>query len=132
MSRRRKERRGGIGIDITPLIDVLFMLIIFIVLTAAFVQGSIVVELPVGDPPPIAEENPVVLTITRDLKLMWGGEEVSRDRIPALVTEAVERSRDILVAGDREAKYGDVAELLDELRRLGAKNVGIAFEAGER
>lgn len=131
MSKKRRERRGGIGIDITPLIDVLFMLIIFIVLTAAFLQGSIVVDLPAGDPPPIAQESPIVLAITRDLRLMWGGEEVTRDRIPALVTEAVAKSQDILVAGDREARYGDVAELLDELRRLGAKNVGIAFEAGE-
>ena len=37
----RSGRRRGADVDITPLIDVLFMLIIFFVLTAAFVQGAI-------------------------------------------------------------------------------------------
>ena len=125
---RRRNRRGGAGVDITPLIDVLFMLIIFFVLTTAFVQGSIAIDLPTGDPPPMAEKNPIVLTVTKDGELLWAGEKISRDRVAALALEARAKSEDLLVAGDRDARYGDVAELLEELRRAGIENVGIAFE----
>ncbi|NLB82863.1 MAG: biopolymer transporter ExbD, partial [Synergistaceae bacterium] len=44
-----RRRRRGIDLDITPLIDVLFMLIIFFVLTATFLSGQIVVDLPQGE-----------------------------------------------------------------------------------
>lgn len=126
MSRRAK--RGLPGIDITPLIDVIFMLIIFFVLTTSFVQGSIAVDLPAGDPPPAAEKNPIVLSVTKDAELIWAGERIGREQIPERVAAALARSEDILVAGDKEARYGDVAELLDEMRRLGVTDVGIAFE----
>ena len=129
---RRRNRRGGAGIDITPLIDVLFMLIIFFVLTTAFVQGGVTVDLPTGDPPPMTEKNPIVLTVTKGGEFLWAGEKISRDRVAPLALAARAKSEDILVAGDRDARYGDVAELLDELRRAGVENVGIAFEGRER
>lgn len=126
---RNGTRKKNVDIDITPLIDVLFMLIIFFVLTTAFVQGAVTVELPSGDPPPISANNPIVVTVTKDSELLWGGERIASSDLQRLVTEAIARSDDILVAGDREAVYGEVAELLDSLRRLGVKNVSLAFES---
>lgn len=125
---RKGRTRGGGGLDITPLIDVLFMLIIFFVLTTAFVQGAIVVELPKGAPPPVEKENPIVLTVTKEAEFLWAGEPVSRDQMIARAVRAAAEGAALLVAGDREAKYGDVAELLEGLRRSGVKDVGIAFE----
>lgn len=128
--RRRRRGRTGLNIDITPLIDVLFMLIIFFVLTTAFVQGSIVIELPGGDPPPPdTRRSPIVVTVTAGSEILWAGEPISRDAVPARVADALARSEDILVAGDRKAPYGDVAELLEELRGLGVADVGLLFES---
>jgi biopolymer transport protein ExbD len=127
---RRTHRRSA-DIDITPLIDVLFMLIIFFVLTTAFVQGTLNVELPVGSPPPLSEKNPIVLTVESDSSLLWSGERIERGDLPEAVAAAVARSQDILVAGDRSARYGDVAELLEMLRELGVPDVALAFEEGK-
>jgi biopolymer transport protein ExbD len=124
-------RRGGkraADIDITPLIDVLFMLIIFFVLTAVFVQGAIEIDLPQGDAPPVSERTPIVVTVTSDSGILWAGEAVLPDALPELVYGALARSDDILIAGDRNASYGDVASVLEELRSLGVDNVGLAFE----
>ena len=128
----RRVRRQGAEIDITPLIDVLFMLIIFFVLTTAFVQGAADVDLPDGSAPPISDRNPVVVTVTKGSGLLWAGEMVSRDELPARVSAVLESSGDILIAGDRDAPYGEVAELLDELRGFGVRSVGLAFEGGAR
>jgi biopolymer transport protein ExbD len=124
----KRQGRSGVDIDITPLIDVLFMLIIFFVLTAAFVQGAIEIDLPEGSPPSLAERNPLVVTVTEKSGILWAGEAVSRDALPLLVSRAIAASDDILIAGDKGAPYGDVAELLDELRGLGVASVGLAFE----
>jgi biopolymer transport protein ExbD len=124
----KRIRRRGAEIDITPLIDVLFMLIIFFVLTTVFVRGTLDVDLPVGSPPPPSDKNPVVLTVLSDSSILWAGREISRENLAAAVNEAVVKSLDILVAGDKAARYGDVAELLELLRDIGVPDVAIAFE----
>jgi biopolymer transport protein ExbD len=127
---RRTARRGA-DIDITPLIDVLFMLIIFFVLTTVFVQGSVDVELPKGDAPPLAHKNPIVVTVTKDARILWAGDETPPAGLPGLAAKALAASEDILIAGDRETPYGEVASLLDRLRNLGVESVGLAFEEDE-
>jgi len=125
-----KKKRRAADIDITPLIDVMFMLIFFLVVTAAFVQGSIDVSLPRGTPPPLPDKRQIVLTITKDSEIFWGGKSVSSDDLLLYVAEALIESADILLAGDRDARYGDVAELMDLLRLSGVPSVGLAFEGG--
>lgn len=125
-TRMRSGRRRGADVDITPLIDVLFMLIIFFVLTAAFVQGAIEIELPEGNVPPIRERSSIVVTVTGS-GILWAGETVTREALPELVAKALAKSDDILIAGEKSAPYGEVAELLDEMRELGVQSVGLAF-----
>ena len=124
---RRKSRRAA-DVDITPLIDMMFMLIIFFVLTTAFVRGSLNVELPNAQSLSPADSSPIILTVGGDSSLLWAGTEISRDELGPLVSEAVARSDDILIAGDVAARYGDVAELLGTLRGMGVNEVGLAFE----
>jgi len=124
----RRGKRRDADINITPLIDVLFMLIIFFVLTAVFVQGSIDVDLPQGEAPPVSEHNPIVVTVTAGSDILWAGRPVSPEDMPELVRDALAKSDDILIAGDREASYGSVAGVLERLRALGVESVGLAFE----
>ena len=130
MNAGRRGGRRSADLDITPLIDVMFMLIIFFVLTAAFVQGSLDVVLPRGGPPPLSDKQPIVLTITKDSEILWAGEKLSNNDLIPRVAAAVAENSDILIAGDRDARYGNVAELMDLLRRHGVLSVGLAFEGG--
>jgi biopolymer transport protein ExbD len=123
--------KRGVDVDITSLIDVLFMLIIFFVLTASFLQGTIEIDLPDGDAPRVSERAPLVVTVT-DSEILWAGRAISRDALPMLVARAIAESDDILIAGERSAPYGDVAELLDEMRGLGVESVGLAFDGEQK
>ncbi len=123
MRRRRRPE-----LDITPLIDVLFMLIIFFVLTANFLQGRIEVDLPVGEAAAKTEENALLLTVRKDGSVLWGDRETRMEELAPLAAEAAAARRDILLAGDREAPYGAVAEVLNVLRREGIVSTGLALQ----
>ena len=123
MKRRRRPE-----LDIMPLIDVLFMLIIFFVLTANFLQGRIEVDLPVGEAVAKTEENALLLTVRKDGSVLWGDRETRMEELAPLAAEAAAARRDILLAGDREAPYGVIAEVLNVLRLEGVVSTGLALQ----
>lgn len=125
----RRKRRSA-DLDITPLIDVLFMLIIFFVLTTSFAQGKLGVELPFGDGVPAETPEALTVTVERGGALYWDGAPVSKDDIPLLAANA--RDRDILVAGDKNAPYGAVAELLSLLRESGVTDAGLLIGGADK
>jgi biopolymer transport protein ExbD len=126
--------RRGADIDVTPLIDILFMLIIFFVLAASFLQGRLTVELPRGESGPGKVENPVLVTLTRDGSVYLGNMSVPAPAVSSDVLRLVRENlplssdREILVAADRGVPYGDVVGLLDVLRLAGVERLGLALQ----
>ncbi len=125
--RRRKSRRFA-DIDITPLIDVLFMLIIFFVLTATFIQGKLDVDLPSGEGEASEMKNTLTLTVEKDGAIFWNGLRITQEELPELARGAGDK--DILIAGDENAPYGRVAEVLSILRKVGVTSAGLLMESG--
>ena len=125
--RRRKSRRFA-DIDITPLIDVLFMLIIFFVLTATFIQGKLDIDLPSGESTASDMKRALTLTVEKDGTIFWDGVKVSREELPVLARGA--REREILIAGDKNAPYGKVAEVLSILKKEGISSAGLLMDSG--
>ncbi len=126
--RRRKARRTA-DLDITPLIDVLFMLIIFFVLMASFVQGKLDVELPSGQGRSLNAERAIIVTVEKNGAISWAGKSVTKDEVAALARRS--KSREILLAGDREASYGTVTEILSILRKEGITSAGLLMQGGK-
>lgn len=104
------------------------MLIIFFVLTASFVQGRIEVELPGGSGEPLTD-NAVTLTVEKGGRMLWDGREATREEIVRLARQT--EGREILIAGDKEAAYGDVAEILEILRKEGVGSAGLLLSGGD-
>lgn len=128
--RRARRGRNLPEVELTPLIDVLFMLIVFFVLTAVFTESHIPVSLPgaTGAHSPV---NSITLTLDVQGRVFLGSDVVSVD-------EAVEKSfasycdgKKVLVAADRGVPYGAVVSLLDRLRNRGVGSAGLLVEASE-
>ncbi|HEY6324670.1 MAG TPA: ExbD/TolR family protein [Thermoanaerobaculia bacterium] len=129
----RDEQDEVMGdINVTPLVDVmLVLLIIFMVATPMLHQG-IQVALPRADARnlPLKVQDPIVLSINR------GGEVFLRDaRVP--LSELSDRIKDrlagrpddtVFLKGDRGVPYGRVIEVLDRLHRSGIVHVGMVTE----
>lgn len=125
--KRRKQRRTA-DIDITPLIDVLFMLIIFFVLMASFIQGSIEVTLPVGGGAPVSGDA-IVVTVQKNGAILWNGRPAEVGEIARLARDA--GGREVVIAGDRDAPYGAVTEILRILRGEGVGTAGLLMGGEE-
>jgi biopolymer transport protein ExbD len=102
------------------------MLIIFFVLTATFVQGKLDIDLPSGKGETADVKSALTLTVEKDGTIFWEGVRISERELPELARGA--RDREILIAGDKNAPYGKIAEVLSILRKEGITSAGLLTE----
>lgn len=119
-------------INVTPLVDVvLVLLIIFMVITPMLQRGKDV-KLPVSRTIEEggSEEDPLILSITKDKLLYIESTEVKdTDYIAALARElAAKPGRRLLLKGDESLEVGAVRNLMDMTRKAGAKSVQLGVE----
>ena len=122
-----RRRRNSPEVDITPLMDVMFMLIIFFVLTTSFSRGEILVNLPEGQGSRMEGEI-TVLNVGADGKLLINGEEVISSDLAGIAIESEQSGRKFVIAGDKAAPYGVIASILELLQKEGVTTATLAIE----
>jgi biopolymer transport protein ExbD len=136
MGSKPRRRAGGL-LNLTPLIDVVFLLLIFFMLTSHFVEEeSIAIELPQAASSSDAEDDGFVEVLAgADGKLRLGGatatpEEVTLERLePALrAALAAPGKHSVRLRGDREARLGLAVQVMDAARKAGARSLDILTE----
>jgi biopolymer transport protein ExbD len=120
-------RRDSPDLDLTPLIDVMFMLILFFVLAASFDRSGLSVDLPRGRSQEATGAQPFILTVRADGGIFLGGRRIGPDEATAAALSASAHGRSVTLAGDGGAPYRAVAELLDRLREAGLRSVGLLY-----
>jgi biopolymer transport protein ExbD len=123
---------GGVRatINITPLVDVvLVLLIIFMVVTPMLQRGKDV-QLPKAakDESAEAKADPVVVSVTLEKQTFWESDPISLDDLGAKVVEAQQKGRKIMVKGDARLTVGDMRPTLEAMQKVGAKGVGLAVQ----
>ncbi len=121
-------------INITPLVDVLFILIIFFVVTSTFIeQPGVKLELPKATTARPEKVEKAVLTITRDQKLFFKGEAISLEALPERIQQAMAQSADhsLIINADEHVEHGFVIQVMDIARQNGVQKVVIATKARE-
>jgi biopolymer transport protein TolR len=121
-------------INITPLVDVvLVLLIIFMVITPLLQMGYDVkvppkVNMPENTPPPT---DLVIVSLTPQNKMYLNKEEVNAQTLSLRLTEILKNraNKTVFFSGDDAANYGEVIKVMDLCRSAGAKNIGIVMEA---
>jgi len=122
-------------INVTPLVDVMLVLLIIFMITAPMLHQGIDVALPRADAEnlPAQEQEPLILTLGRDGLVYLRDQPIH----PSQLTErllpllAARQERFVYLQGDREVPYGQVVELLDLLHRAGVEDVGLVTEPPE-
>ncbi|MDY3869203.1 MAG: biopolymer transporter ExbD [Pyramidobacter sp.] len=126
---RRIRRQSSAEIDLTSLIDVLFILILFFVLSASFVQGALPVDLPDGRGS-APDARAIVITMSES-GLRWADEDVPEALIIERALNVQDEKGVLILAAARTLPYGDVAAFLDRMRAAGVHSVSLALKGSD-
>lgn len=126
--------KGGVksDINVTPLVDVMLVLLIIMMLIAPMLQKGVDVKLPeagnTSDKP--ETQNQTVLAVTADKRFYVNGLQVPESELLSRVQTALEEKKEkiVLIKGDTEAPYGAIMTVMDRLREAQIENVGLITE----
>jgi biopolymer transport protein TolR len=119
-------------INVTPLVDVMLVLLIIFMVTAPMLHQGVAVALPKTATTnlPSSIEDPIILSITREGLYYINESPVARgllkERLGAFLR--TRKDRTVLLKADRALSFGTVVETLDVLNRMGIENLGIITE----
>jgi len=117
------------GMNITPLIDVLLVLLVMLIITIPIQLHSMNMELPVGlAPPPVVEPLVVKIDVDAGSRIFWNGEPLAdRASLEQRLTQAARQAEqpEIHVQPERTTAYDTVAAILASAQRLGLQKIGV-------
>ncbi len=123
-------------INVTPLVDVMLVLLIIFIITAPMLVQGLSVNLPKQDAPSIAsehEEEALILTVTKDRVILIGEEpvhlELLRDRLGAALGGA---PRPVYLKADETLPFGFVVRVLAVLDEVGVEQIGMVTQPEDR
>jgi len=127
----RRRSRAEIAINMAPLIDVIFLLVIFFAVSTTFLESAgLDLELPESSSTAERKTEDLTVTLSSNGTLFLDGSEVAEaeltDRLRAALAE---RERKVVVlSGDTHSEYGRVVEIMDRIRAAGAESLTIAAQ----
>ena len=132
--RRGKYRAMMAEINITPMVDVMLVLLIIFMVAAPLMTVGVPVELPktAATPLPAVEEEPLTVSITADGTITLMKTEIGRDELVAkLRAIAAERTDDkVFLRADGQVPYEAVAQVMGALNAGGFSNIGLVTDTG--
>ncbi len=126
------ETQALSDINVTPLVDVMLVLLVIFMVTAPLLQQGIDVQLPksVSQNLPQEPENPLILSITKNQVYYLNETPIPKKQLAERLKIILRnrRSKAIYLKADRNLPYGVVVETMDVLNRLGVESLGMVTE----
>jgi len=115
-------------INVSPLIDMVFILLIFFIVTTTFVEETgVEVDKPSAASATALDKNSILLAVTAKGQVVYGGEEIGVGGVRPLVKRLVEQQpMPVIIQVDRTAEADVVLRVIDESKLGGARNVSLA------
>lgn len=132
---KRKKKRIAIKIDMTPMVDIAFLLLIFFMVTAVFrTPQALEINLPPKDVQiPVAQSNVLTLRVLPGDRMFWNAGEAVPTRValdalaPVLRSESAKNNKlVVLIKIDREAEFRHMVDIIDELDVAGVTRFAMA------
>ena len=125
----RKAKNKGIELNIAPLIDMVFILLIFFLVTTSFVRETGVdINRPAAVTAVSKKKANILVGITKEDRIFMEKREIDIRAVRANVERALAENPEsaVIVVADRESKTGTVIKVMDECKLAGAKDVSLA------
>jgi biopolymer transport protein TolR len=126
----RGGRRRFRDINITPLVDVMLVLLVVFMVTAPLLTTGLKIDLPnvqAANTP--VKDGQLLVTVTAEGRVMFGDEEVTGRVFESFSQNArVQAERELYIRADKNARYGTVAEVVAAARRSGVDSLNLLVE----
>ncbi|MEW6306887.1 MAG: biopolymer transporter ExbD [Verrucomicrobiota bacterium] len=127
------EHEEPIELNLIPLIDVIMFLLIFFISTTTFVEDTgVEVDKPQAASAQQLDKNSILIAITANSQVVYGGREVGIGGVRPLVTRLTSKEEmPVIIQADNAAQSGMLVRVIDEAKLGGAKNVSLASTRGK-
>ena len=126
--RSNTDDNSDAGVDISPLIDCVFILLIFFIVTTTFVEETgVEVDKPQAASSVQLEKTSILLAITDKGEIVYGGREIGIAGVQPLVKRMMQKEEvPVIVQADQHVQSGLLVRVIDEAKLAGAVKVSIA------
>lgn len=128
----RPEYRSSkpVEINISPLIDMMFLLLIFFIVTTAFVEEvGIEIQKPKAASSRLLEKKSILLGVKQDGRIVYGDREIGLSGVRPLVARLLRNEpKPVIILADRQSMTSIVVDVIDECKLAGADKVSIGTE----
>ena len=118
-------------INVTPLVDVMLVLLIVFMVAAPLMASGVKVDLPTSNAKPLKEEKlPIAISLTGEGKIYIDKNEVSKTTLVAALKQATagDLERRINIRGDKTLAYGKVIETMGQINDAGFSKIALVSE----
>ena len=134
ISKREEGKKVNSNINVTPMVDVMLVLLIIFMVITPMLNNKVNVDLPTATAAVVMEnankEDAVVIAVTRDGKTFLGADQVSVGDLGSKVSAKLENKTDkeVYLRADVRSNYGKVMDVIDALRTAGVSQLGLLTE----
>lgn len=126
MNFTESKGKDSIGISLTPMVDVLFILLIFVLVSTTFLeQPALNIELPNAKSAGLERIEEIVISVSKDNEIYFNQKIVEKEDLPQMLKEEMMKNQEmpVIFKADKEVSYGLVIEVMDIMRGVGVKKL---------
>jgi len=122
------EDRDEVEINLSPMIDMIFILLIFFIVTTVFVEETgVEVNKPDAASAVQLENNSILIAVTKDNKVIYGGREIGISGVGPIVKRlTLQEDLPVIIQTDENANHGIFAKVYGEAKLAGAKSINFS------
>jgi biopolymer transport protein TolR len=134
ISKRDEGKKVNSNINVTPMVDVMLVLLIIFMVITPMLNNKVNVDLPTAAAAVVMEnankEDAVTVAVTRDGKSFLGADQVTNEDIGSKISAKLENKTDkeVFLRADNRANYGKVMDTIDGIRTAGVSQLGLLTE----
>ena len=134
IAKRDEGKKVNSNINVTPMVDVMLVLLIIFMVITPMLNNKVNVDLPVATQAVVMEnankEDSVMVAVTRDGKIFLGADQITVDAMGATIAGKLEKNpeKKVYLRADNRAMYGKVMDAVDGIRAAGVSALGLLTE----
>ncbi|XOV79066.1 MAG: ExbD/TolR family protein [Aestuariibacter sp.] len=133
MARKEREQGEDAAIDMTPMLDIVFIMLIFFIVTTSFIkEAGVEVEKPSAKSVLDQKKANIFVAVTADGDVWLDKRKVDVDSVRANIERllAEQASEVVVVQADANAEHGKVVEVMDQIKAAGVNRIAVAAHRG--